>query len=208
MKRVLATIKATGAVITDSAVWYEGETFKKAVGLAILGLHDQYTSQYVKPVMYIDSVQLTNTMCDLIRGNYWKLQENFEVIRENLLPLYAMKSEAEKIEYIRSVDVNGYFKTQKTFSNELLGSVVVEQLRKVKFAVTLNKLDAAKAVWTPEQKAIKDAVDKVNKDNRLAAKKVKELAAAKLKEIAAKVTTPKPPTTKKTNPKKTTTPTK
>lgn len=179
MKKVTVTIKATGAVIKDHVSIYEAETLAKAVGNAIMGAHDNYTSQYVDPIIFIDDIQLTKTMVNLITGNYWTLQENFGKIRENILPIYGMKSEAERVEYIRYADVNNYFKSQKKFSTEELASVAKEQLKKTTFAITVNKAMAKQAVWTPAQLELKAKFDAEKKALRLANAEAKKLAAAK-----------------------------
>jgi hypothetical protein len=179
MKKVTLTIKATGAVITDHVSIYQAETLSKAVGNAILGAHDNYTSQYVDPIILIDDIQLTKTMVNLIKGNYWTLQENFEKIRENILPIYGMKSEAERVEYIRYADENGYFKSQKTFTTAEMASVAREQLKKTSFKITIQKEMAKQAVWTPEQAQLKAQWDANKKALRLANAEAKKLAAAK-----------------------------
>jgi hypothetical protein len=170
MKKVTVTIKAQGAVIADHVSTYEADTIAKAVGLAIMGAHENYTSQYVDPAIFIDDIQLTKSMVKLVTGNYWTLQENFGKIRENLLPIYAFQSEAAKVEYIRRVDTNGYFKTQKDFTNEQLASVAKEQLKKTQFSLSLNRFQAKASVWSNEQLQLKAEFDAVKKLEREAKK--------------------------------------
>jgi hypothetical protein len=166
MKNVTVTIKAQGAVIADHVSTYQADTLPKAVGLAIMGAHENYTSQYVDPIILIDDIQLTKSMVNLIKGNYWTLQENFSKIRENLLPIYALQSEEEKVAYIRRVDVNGYFKTTKTFTNEQLASIAKEQLKKTQFALSIDRFQAKAAVWTEDQLKLKAQYTEVRKLER------------------------------------------
>jgi transcriptional regulator NrdR family protein len=179
MKKVTLTIKAQGAVINDFVSIYEGAMLSKAVGNAISGAHENCTKQYVDPVIFIDDIQLTKSMVNLITGNYWTLQESFKKIVESILPIYAMKSESDRVEYIRYADVNNYFKSQKSFTPEELASVVKEQQKKAQFTVTINKAMAKSAVWTKDQLALKAKFDTANKELRLANKEAKQLNSSK-----------------------------
>ena len=179
MKKVTLTIKALGAVINDHVHIHEGETLSKAVGNAISGAHENCTKQYVDPIIFLDDIQLNESMVNLITGNYWTLQESFKKIVESILPIYAMKSEADRVEYIRYADVNNYFKSQKKFTLEELASVVKEQQKKAQFTVTINKAMAKSAVWTKDQLAFKLEWDTKKKQERLANAELKKLNSAK-----------------------------
>lgn len=175
MKKVTLTIKAQGVQIADHVSTYEADTLAKAVGFAIMGAHKNLTSQYVDPVIFVDDIQLTKTMVTAIKGNYWTFQETFAKIRENILPIYAMVDPAEREAYVRRVDVNGYFKSQKSFTTEQLASLAKEQLKKTQFALTINRQQAKAAVWTADEAKLLES----HKALLAAKREAKKLAASK-----------------------------
>ena len=177
MKKVTLTIKAQGVQIADHVSIYEAETLAKAVGLAIMGAHQNLTSQYVDPAIYVDDIQLTKGMVSSIKGNYWTFQETFAKIRESILPIYAIIDSKEREEYVRRVDVNGYFKSQKSFTTEQLASIAKEQLKKTQFALTINRQQAKSAVWSADEQKLLDAHNAIKTAKRLAAAEAKKLAA-------------------------------
>lgn len=178
MKKAILNIHNEGSVIiAPYNETFEAETMPKAVGKAMTEAWTRLTRQYDNPVVSINGVTLLPAQVKkLWNVSFIDFNLNFSTVREALMATFALLDESDRVDYIRHTDVNGYFKSQKSFTIEEAAAQAKEQLRKTRFAMSLRKEQAKASVWTPDQLKALEAKQEAAKQKRIAAKAQAQLS--------------------------------
>jgi hypothetical protein len=154
MKKVTLTIKSGSATLKPKEVIYEAETMVKAVGLALKGAYDEWNDQYPNPKIFINDTLVNEKMgkgnvAFITQRKTLNYQLNFEVMRTTCMELFII-TEQDGVDFIRAVDKNGHFKSQKKFEQDEVAAVMIQAQSKAKFIKSCKVLDAKASLWSKQ----------------------------------------------------------
>jgi secreted Zn-dependent insulinase-like peptidase len=178
MKKHIATLvvsnNSDNTLIQSITMEFEGSTMKQAVGFALKGANEILNSQYDKPQVTINGIQLSPADSKKCKASFWDFTLNFPSLRELIMAsLVDFSDEKSRLEYVKSTDRNHLYDSAKSVTIEQAAAQAKEVIKLTRDLTRWAKADAKASVVPPEVEERRLFLAEQNRQKRLAEGKTK-----------------------------------
>jgi hypothetical protein len=153
---------------------FEGNSLKQAVGFALKGANEILNSQYDKPSVTINGIQLSPTDSKKCKASFWDFTLNFPSLRELIMAsLIDFSDDKSRLEYVKSTDRNHLYDKAKSVTIEQAAAQAKEVIKLARDLTRWAKADAKASVVPPEVEERRLFLAEQNRQKRLASGKSK-----------------------------------